>query len=95
MRYITVQSLGRDLDKIRRQLSKDRDLVVTCRGKPIAILSAVDEGEVEPSLAALRRARGMAAMKSMQATSRRLGNHRMSMKQIDTEIAAARRERRR
>lgn len=95
MRYITMQALRGDQAEIRRQLSKERDLIVTSRGKPIAILTAVSEEDLKTSLAAIRRARGLAAMKSMQDTSRRLGTHRMSMKEIDAEIAAARRERRR
>ena len=88
MRSITIQALQKDLAELRRQLSKERDLIVTSRGKPIAILSAVEEDELVPSLIALRRARGLTAMKSMQATSKRLGNNRMTIKQINSEIAA-------
>jgi hypothetical protein len=95
MRYITMQALRGDQAEIRRKLSKDRDLIVTLRGKPIAILTAVSEEDLDASLAAIRRARGLAAMKSMHETSRRLGTNRMSMKEIDAEIATARRARRR
>jgi antitoxin (DNA-binding transcriptional repressor) of toxin-antitoxin stability system len=58
MEFITVRDLrtrpGQIWDKLRRQ----RDLILTSNGRPIAVLSHIEEGRVEDTLALLRRCPG-------------------------------------
>jgi antitoxin (DNA-binding transcriptional repressor) of toxin-antitoxin stability system len=68
-------------------------MVVTSRGRPIAILTAVSDDNVEESLAALRSARAIAAVHAIQMRSVKLGIDRMSLDEINAEIEAYRRER--
>jgi len=77
-----------------RRLSTEKDMVVTSRGRPVALLTAISEDDFEESLAALRRARAMAAVHAMQMRSEELGLDKMTMDEIDAEVAAYRRERR-
>lgn len=92
MHFVSVRELGAETSEVWRQLAEERDMVVTSNGKPIAILSAVTEDTFEQALREIRRARGMAAVASMQARSVELGNDRMTLEEINAEIEAARRE---
>ncbi|HUW11722.1 MAG TPA: hypothetical protein VM537_18470 [Anaerolineae bacterium] len=93
MEFITVRDLrtrpGQIWDKLRQQ----RDLIVTANGRPIAVLSHVDEGAVEETLASLRRARAQAALSRLRAGAAAQGLDRLSAGEIETQIAAARAER--
>ena len=95
MRFISVRDLRNRSGQIWRDLPQERDMVVTSNGKPIAILSATSEDTVEESLAAIRQARAMAAVAAMQARSVKAGLHRMTLKEINAEIEAARKARKR
>ena len=93
MEFITVRDLrtrpGQIWDKLRQQ----RDLILTSSGRPIAVLSHIDEGGVEETLTALRRARAQAALSRMRADAAAQGLERLSSDEIEDEIAAARAER--
>ena len=69
-------------------------MVVTSNGKPVAILAAVDETNVEESAAAIRMARATQAVQDIQLASVAAGLDRMTMAEIDEEIQAVRRARR-
>ena len=69
--------------------------MLTSNGKPIAILSAVSEDTLEDSLVALRRTRAIAAVESMQSRSVAVGTDALSLEEINAEITAARKARRR
>jgi antitoxin (DNA-binding transcriptional repressor) of toxin-antitoxin stability system len=94
MEFITVRDLrtrpGQIWDKLRQQ----RDLILTSNGRPIAVLSHIDEGGVEETLAVLRRARAQAALSRLRAEAAAQGLDRLSADEIEAEITAARTERR-
>lgn len=94
MRFVTIRDLRSKSAQIQRQLPKEKEMVLTSNGKPIAILSATSANMLEESLIALRRARAMAAVAYMQTQSVELGTDRMSLDEIDKEIAAERKKRR-
>ena len=93
MRFVTVRDLRGRSAEIWRRLAAERELIITSNGKPVAILSSVSEGDVEGSLAAIRRARAMRAVALLQGQSVARGAHRMSPREIVAEIAAVRRKR--
>ena len=70
-------------------------MVITSNGRPIAILSAVSEDTLEESLGAIRRARAVVAVNELQIKSVSAGTHKMPLKEINAEIAAARKARKR
>ena len=70
----------------------EEDFNVTSNGKPIAALSGVAEECVEESRRAVRRERAQAAVAAVQQASVRAGTHRLSLDDINAEIAAARRK---
>ena len=95
MRFISVRELRERSAAVWRELAEAREIVVTSNGKPIAILSAVSEANLEQSLAAIRRARAMAAVEAMRSASLRSGTDRMTPREIEQEIAAVRASRKR
>lgn len=95
MKFISVRDLRGKSAQIWRKLTEERNLVVTSNGRPKAILTAVTEDNLEESLAAIRRAQAIDAVRSMRAAARASGADRMTLEEINAEIAAARKERRR
>lgn len=74
-------------------LSAERELIVTSNGKPIAILSAISEESLEQALKAIRTARAIGAVETMQRQSVRAGTDRMTTEEIEAEIDAVRKKR--
>lgn len=95
MKFITVRDLRGRPAQVWTKLSLEQDLILTSNGKPIAILSAVSEETLEDSLAALRQARAIAAVEAMQSQSVAAGADRLTQDEIQAEITAARRQRKR
>ncbi|MBI4700858.1 MAG: type II toxin-antitoxin system prevent-host-death family antitoxin [Deltaproteobacteria bacterium] len=93
MRFVTVRDLRGRSAEVWERLRKDKDMVITSNGKPIAILSAVSGDKIVEALAAIRRARAAAAVAAMQMKSVEVGADKMTSAEINAEIAAARRER--
>ncbi len=95
MRFVTIRDLRGRPGEVWTKLSREQDLVLTSNGKPIAILSAVSEETLEASLIALRQARAIAAVEAMQSQSATAGTDKLALDEINTEIAATRKTRRR
>lgn len=78
-----------------KELERERDLVLTSNGKPVAILSAVSEETLEAALTAARQARAVAAVALIQAKSAAAGADKLTLAEINREIASVRKGRRR
>ncbi len=95
MKFITVRELRGRSGQVWNKLARERDIILTSNGKPIAILSAVSEETLEESLTAVRRARAVAAVEQLQRQSVRVGTDKLSPAEIADEIRASRKARRR
>ncbi len=95
MKFVSVRDLRGRPGQVWTKLSRGQDLILTSNGKPIAILSAVSEDTLESSLMALRQARAGAAVERMQSRSVAAGTDKLTLDEINAEIAATRRARRR
>jgi prevent-host-death family protein len=94
MRFIAVRDFRTRSSKIWQELSKEKEMVITSNGKPIAVISSVSEDNLEESLSAFRRARAINAVTKIQKRSVELGTDRMTLDEIDQEIRAVRAGRR-
>lgn len=94
MNFLSVRELRSKPAEVWSRLPVAREMVLTSNGRPIAILSAVTEETLEETLAAFRRARAVAAVTQMQLRSVELGTDTITAQEIDAEIAAVRRARR-
>lgn len=94
MKFLSVRDLRGNSARVWRELPGEREMVVTSNGRPVAVLTAVDEGNVEQSLAAWRQVRATQAIAVIQRQSVQHGTDQLSMDEIDDEIAKLRQDRR-
>lgn len=90
MKTITVRDLRSRTAKVWKELVRDRELIVTSNGRPVAVLSTADEESVEETLAAFRRARASQAVLKAQMQSVRTGKNKLTLADIQKEIDAVR-----
>jgi antitoxin (DNA-binding transcriptional repressor) of toxin-antitoxin stability system len=90
MKFISVRDLRGKSAEVWKDLPAEREVVVTSNGRPIAILSAVNESNLEESLSAIRQARASEAVMSLQRRSVERGTDSITMEEIDSEIRAVR-----
>ncbi len=95
MKFITVRDLRGRSGQVWTKLAREREVILTSNGKPIAILSAVSEETLEESLVAVRRARAVAVVEKLQRQSIQAGTNTLSPTEIASEIKAVRKARRR
>jgi antitoxin (DNA-binding transcriptional repressor) of toxin-antitoxin stability system len=95
MKFISVRDLRGKSAEVWKDLPAEREVVVTSNGRPIAILSAVNESNLEESLSAIRQARAAEAVMSLQRRSVERGTDGITMEEIDAEIKALREKRKR
>jgi antitoxin (DNA-binding transcriptional repressor) of toxin-antitoxin stability system len=93
MKFISVRDLRGKSAEVWKELPAEREVVVTNNGRPIAILSAVSESNLEESLSAIRQARAAEAVMSLQRRSVEKGTDNISIEEIDAEIKAVRKKR--
>lgn len=93
MRFITIRDLRSKSAQIQQELPKEKEMVLTSNGRPIAILTATSAERIEETLTLIRRLRAMEAVNYMQRQSVERGADRMSLKEINKEITDARKER--
>jgi len=93
MRFVSVKEFRSRSGRSWAELGREREVVITSNGRPIAILSAVTEDNLEESLTAIRRARAMTAVAAMQQASVEAGTDRMTLDDINAVIAAERKAR--
>lgn len=93
MKFVSVRDLRGKSAEIWRELPDEREMVVTSNGRPVAILAAVSESNLEESLKAFRQARAVDAVAALQRRSVACGTDALSAQQIEAEIAAVRKAR--
>ena len=93
MKFVSIRDLRGKSAEVWKKLPGEREMVITSNGRPIAILAAVNESNLEESLSAFRQARAVEAVASLQRRSVEQGTDNISMDEIDSEIKAVRRKR--
>ena len=93
MKFISVRDLRGKSAEIWKNLPGEREMVVTNNGRPIAILAAVSESNLEESISAFRQARAVEALVSLQRRSLEQGTDGIAVKEIEAEIQEVRKKR--
>ena len=93
MKFLSVRDLRSKSAQVWQDLPADRELIITSNGRPIAILAAISESNLEESLTAFRQARAVEAVSSIQRRSVDHGTNTLTMDEIDSEIRAVRKSR--
>ena len=94
MRFISVRDLSTKPREIWSKI-KDEEVVITSNGKPIALLSGVTEDTLEKTVRSIRRSRALIALEEMQKKSIEVGLDKWTDAQIESEIRAVRKSRKR
>jgi antitoxin (DNA-binding transcriptional repressor) of toxin-antitoxin stability system len=92
MDYVTVREFRTRPASVWQRLEAEGELVITRNGKPFAVLAFTESNRVEESLRAIRRARFEETLRAQHQRARAGGLDRMSLREINAEIAAARRD---
>ena len=94
MRFVTVRDLrlrGRD---IWQTLREGEEAILTINGRPVAVLIGVREGGLEETIRAVRQVRAQGAVSRMREMAAQRGIERLSEREIEAEVQAARSKRR-
>jgi len=89
MGYLTVKDL-KQTRSLWKQLSEERELVITRDGKPCAILVGVNAESCDDSLAEIRRGLFSSAVSRIR---RKAGGQSISPAEVEALIAESRKER--
>ena len=90
MKFVTVRDLRLKPGEIWKRLEMERELIITSNGKPIALLTGINEDTMESTFTTLRRTRAILAVEEMQRTSVQLGLDKLSDEEIEAEVEAVR-----
>lgn len=90
MKFLTVRDLRSKSAQIWKDLPDEQEMVITNNGRPVAILSAVNESNLEISINSIRRARIADAISSIQQESIKNETHKITKAEINDEIEATR-----
>jgi antitoxin (DNA-binding transcriptional repressor) of toxin-antitoxin stability system len=85
-----VRDLRTTPAQVWKALPEEQEIVITNNGKPIALLTPLTDTDLEDTLASVRRARAINAVKNMQAAAVAADISGMTMEDIDQEIRAYR-----
>ena len=91
MKFVSVRELRLKPGEVWKAAKVEKDLVITANGRPIAILTGVDENTFEQELATIQRARALTALDRLHKKSVENGTHTISEKEIQIEIDETRR----
>jgi len=93
MKFLSVRDLKTKSSQVWKELAGQKEMIVTSNGRPIALLSSVNENNLEQVLTAFRRARATNAVASIQYESTQKGTEKISLEEINAEIEAVRSKR--
>ncbi|NTV13232.1 MAG: type II toxin-antitoxin system Phd/YefM family antitoxin [Desulfobulbaceae bacterium] len=92
MKFLSERDLRGKSAEVWKELPDEREMIITSNGRPIAILVAISESNLEESWSAFRQARAVKAVASLQRHSVGEGTGLITMAGIDAEIKAVRKK---
>jgi len=93
MKFVSVRDLRLKPGEVWKMARQGEDLVLTSNGRPVAIMTGVNEQTLSEELEAIQRARALRALDRLQQDSVKKGTSKLTGKEIQQEIAAVRRGR--
>ena len=90
MKFVSVRELRLKPGEVWKIARREKDVVLTANGRPVAILTGVDEETFEEELEVIQRARALKALDTIHRESVKKGTHRITDREIQKEIDAVR-----
>ena len=94
MRFASVRDFRVSTSAVLLKSGRGETVVVTLRGKPVALFVPIDEAQLEDMAQAIKMARLRSAVEKLRQDARKAGTDRLADAQIEREIKAARRAKR-
>ncbi len=94
MNFYTVRDLRTQPKQIWEKLSEVHELIITNNGKPSALITEIDEENMEDVLSSVRQSMAMRATNKLRLASVINGNAKMTEEEIELEIEQSRKARR-
>jgi PHD/YefM family antitoxin component YafN of YafNO toxin-antitoxin module len=88
-----MRELRSSTEKLDRAIKEDGRVVITNNGKPAYVMLGVDEASFDNTIIDLNRMRFQKATADMRAQAKAAGLDKMTLEEINQEIAASRAER--
>ena len=79
----------------QKKLTNAKQVVITNNGKPVVLLTPLNDRSLEETISAVRRAKAINAVKMIQQESLKNGTDKMTLDEINYEIKQSRKERKR
>ena len=95
MKFVSVRDFMTSSANIWKTLPEEQELVITNNGKPIALLTPLSDKTLEDTLSAVRRAKAINAVKSIQQQAIKNGLDKITLEEINEEIKLSRKARKR
>jgi len=93
MKFIPSRDLRIRPGEVWKDLAKEKELVVTSHGQPVAVIVPVTGEGLEDKLRAIRQAEFQQTVSKIQRQSVRRGADKITPAEIDAEIARTRKAR--
>lgn len=91
--FLSSREMAARPGAVLRRTARDGLTIITVNGKPTAALIPINDQTFMDEMMMYAGARASAGMKRAQEASEKSGRSKLTMKQINAEIRAARRER--
>jgi len=93
MKFVSSREIRVNPRPIFDALGEENQVVVTSRGKPIALLVGVSGDDLEETVRLVRRAKAQVAASRMRKVASQKGLDKLGREEIEQEIKVTRRER--
>ena len=91
MNFMSVREFRLNTGRMRRDLDRNEEVVLTAKGRPFAIVSAVRPELFDKELRAIRNARAKVAVERVRESAVRAGTADMDMPAVNAIVADVRR----
>lgn len=91
VRMLTIREFRNTPATLWKTLKRDGAAALSANGVPKAVVFGIEDGDLEELVQLVTQVRAQRALAVMRQKATRRGVHRMTMDEIDAEIAAARR----
>jgi len=93
MKFVTVRDFRLRPGNVWKDLETEEDIVITSKGKPIAVLLGTSAATFDETVRAVRRSKAELAVSRMRRTAVKRGLPGIPEKGIEAEIKTARKAR--
>ncbi len=95
METLSLRVLRNEPGKFKEKLTRQKSLIITDRGEPIALTFNVAEASFEETYRIVSQVRAQLGLSEMRQSARQRGLDRLTQEEIDTRIKSIRAKRRR